>query len=59
MTFRIVIIYTIGFVSLAYGFYEFWRDTLVDQNAFLIGGTCLGAAAMVQVVRDLWSRIRR
>ena len=44
---------------MAYGFYEFWRDGTVDQNAFMIGATCVAAAAALQVVSDLWRRMRR
>ena len=56
---RAVLLYCIGFGGLGYGFYEFWRDRSVDQNAFMIGGTCVAAAAALQVFTDLWRRLRR
>ncbi len=59
MALRIAIVYAIGVGSLAFGFYEFWRAGTVNQHAFLIGGTCIGAAAAIQVMRDLWDRMRR
>ena len=59
LTARVTLVYLIGFGSLAYGFYEFWRDDRVNQHAFLIGGTCVATAAAIQVFRDLWHRVRR
>ncbi|HZP48267.1 MAG TPA: hypothetical protein VFB07_07035 [Vicinamibacterales bacterium] len=56
---RAIVLYVIGFGALAFGFYEFWRDSTVDQNAFMIGATCVGAAAALQVVSDLWRRLKR
>jgi hypothetical protein len=56
---REIILYVIGFAALAYGFYEFWLDRSVDQNAFMIGGTCVAVAAFLQVVSDLWRRVTR
>ena len=56
---RIAIVYGIGFASLVFGFYEFWSEGTVNQHAFLIGGTAVGAAAAVQVIQDLWHRMRR
>ena len=56
---RAIVLYAIGFVALAYGFFEFWRDQTVDQNAFILGGTCLAAAAALQVFSDLWRRLTR
>ncbi len=56
---RAVLLYIIGFGALAFGFYEFWRDGSVDQNAFMIGATCVGVAAALQVVTDLWRRLRK
>ena len=56
---RAVFLYLIGFGALGYGFFEFWRDRVVDQNAFMIGGTCVAVAALLQVVSDLWCRLRR
>ncbi|HZT78518.1 MAG TPA: hypothetical protein VFA27_17850 [Vicinamibacterales bacterium] len=52
-------LYLIGFGALAYGFFEFWRDRTVDQNAFMIGATCVGVAAALQVVTDLWRRLTK
>jgi hypothetical protein len=56
---RTALLYFIGFASVSFGFYEFWRDQLVDQNAFMIGGVCLATAAGIQVLRDLWRRLKR
>jgi len=56
---RALILYAIGAGSLAYGFYEFWRAGVVDQNAFGIGAVCLGAAAGLQVLQDLWRKLTR
>jgi hypothetical protein len=56
---RAIILYVIGFGALVYGFYEFWLDRSVDQNAFMIGGTCVAVAAFLQVVSDLWRRVTR
>ena len=56
---RAVLLYVIGFVSLVYGFYEFWREGAVDQNAFVIGGACVAVAAALQVVSDLWRRLTK
>jgi hypothetical protein len=56
---RSIVLYLIGFGSLGYGFYEFYLDRTVDQNAFMIGGTCVAVAAFLQVVSDLWQRLTR
>lgn len=56
---RALILYVIGFVALGYGFFEFWRDQIVDPNAFMIGGTCVAAAAALQVFSDLWRRLTK
>jgi hypothetical protein len=56
---RAIVLYGIGFAALIYGFYEFWVDRSVDQNAFMIGGTCVAVAAFLQVVTDLWRRATR
>ena len=56
---RALILYLIGFGGLAFGFYEFWRDRIVDQNAFMIGGTCVAAAAALQVFTDVWRRLTK
>jgi len=56
---RAILLYVIGFGALVFGFYEFWRDRTVDQNAFMIGGTCVAVAAALQVFSDLWRRFRR
>ncbi len=56
---RAILLYVIGFASLVYGFYEFWRDRTVDQNAFMIGGTCVAVAAALQVFTDVWQRLTK
>ena len=56
---RAILLYLVGFGALGYGFFEFWRDRVVDQNAFMIGGTCIAVAAFLQVVADLWRRLTR
>jgi hypothetical protein len=56
---RIALVYLMGIAALAYGFYQFWRDGTANAHAMMIGGTCLGTAALVQVVQDLWERLRR
>jgi hypothetical protein len=56
---RAIVLYVIGFVALGYGFYEFWQEHIVDQNAFMIGGTCVAVAAALQVFTDLWRRLSR
>jgi hypothetical protein len=56
---RAIVLYLIGFISLVYGFHEFWQDRTVDQNAFMIGGTCVAVAAALQVFTDLWRRLSR
>ena len=56
---RAILLYTIGFGALGYGFFEFWRDHAVDQNAFMIGGTCVAVAAALQVAIDLWRRLTK
>ena len=56
---RAIFLYLIGFGALGYGFFEFWRDHVADQNAFVIGGTCVAVAAFIQVVADLWQRATR
>ena len=56
---RAIVLYVIGFGALAFGFFEFWRDRSVDQNAFVIGGTCVAVAAALQVATDLWRRLTR
>lgn len=53
------LLYVIGIAATGYGFYEFWRDATVNQEAFMVGGICLAAGAAVQVLRDLWRRMRR
>jgi hypothetical protein len=52
-------LYVIGAGLTAYGFYAFWRDATVNQNAFVLGAVCLVAAAGLQILRDLWRRLRR
>ena len=56
---RIWLLYAIGGAAVAFGFFEFWRDRVADQNAFLIGGICIAAAAALQVIGDIWRRLRR
>ncbi len=56
---RAALLYLIGVGTTAYGFYQFWRDGTLNQQMFMIGGTCVGAAALLQVVQDLWRRLRR
>lgn len=56
---RAAILYAIGVGTMGFGFYEFWRDGTVNQQLFVIGGTCLGAAAALQIVQDLWRRFGR
>ena len=56
---RTALLYVIGSGSLAYGFYEFWRDQTVDQNAFVIGSTCVAVAAALQVFTDVWRKLMR
>ena len=56
---RTAFLYLIGVGAVGFGFYEFWRDHVVDQNAFMLGGLCLATAAGVQVAQDLWRRLRR
>jgi hypothetical protein len=48
-----------GIVATVYGFYQFWRDGTANAHALTIGGICLGTAALIQVVQDLWQRLRR
>jgi hypothetical protein len=56
---RPVILYVIGAALTVYGFYVFWRDSTVNQNAFVFGAICLASAAGLQIIRDLWRRLRR
>ena len=56
---RAILLYVIGFGALAFGFFEFWRDRMVDPNAFMIGGTCVAVAAALQVATDLWRRLTK
>jgi hypothetical protein len=56
---RLVLVYVIGVVALAVGFYEFWQRGVINMNAFLIGSTCLVSAAAIQVARSLWLQFRR
>ena len=56
---RAVLLYAIGSGSLVYGFYEFWRDRTADQNAFVIGSTCVAVAAALQVFSDVWRKLTR
>jgi hypothetical protein len=55
---RALILYLAGLGSITYGFYEFWRTNTVDPNAFMVGGTCLGVAAALQVFADIVRRIK-
>lgn len=56
---RIALVYAIGFGAVAFGFYRFWHDGTVDQQPFVIGGVCIFTAALIQVIRDIWHRLRR
>jgi hypothetical protein len=56
---RVTVLYGIGAAALGYGFWEFWRGDTLDQNAFIIGGVCLTAAAALQVLGDIWRRLRK
>jgi hypothetical protein len=56
---RIATLYAIGAAAVAFGFYAFWRNGIVSQNAFAIGGICIVSAAALQIVHDLWRRLRR
>ena len=56
---RTAVLYVIGVSAVTFGFYEFWRQQLVDQNAFVIGGLCLATAAGLQVIADLWRKLKR
>lgn len=56
---RAVILYVIGFGATGFGFYQFWRDGTLNQQMFVVGGTCIAAAAALQIVRDLWRWIGR
>lgn len=53
------LLYIIGVAAIGFGFYQFWRDAVVNQEAFLVGGVCLASGAGLQVLRDLWRRLRR
>ena len=56
---RIWILYAAGVGAIGFGFVEFWRENIADQNAFLIGGMCIAAAAALQVLGDIWRKLRR
>jgi hypothetical protein len=56
---RVWFLYAIGSAAVGFAFFEFWRDRIADQNAFLIGGLCIAAAAGMQVLGDIWRRLRR
>ncbi len=56
---RAAVLYIIGVGAVSFGFYEFWRDQRVDQNAFMLGGLCLATAAGIQILSDLWRRLKR
>jgi len=56
---RTRILYVVGFCAVAYGFYEFWHDDIVDQNALLVGSVCIAAAAGLGIIADVWRRLRR
>ena len=56
---RTALLYLIGVFAVTFGFYEFWHEQLVDQNAFIIGGLCLATAAGLQVIADLWRKLKR
>jgi hypothetical protein len=54
-----VVLYAIGAGSVGLGFYEVWRDGTIDHQAFVVGGMCIVTAAGLQIVRDVWRRLRR
>lgn len=56
---RAALLYLVGAGTTGYGFYQFWHDGTLNQQMFMIGGTCIGAAALLQVAQDLWKRLRR
>jgi len=56
---RPAILYVLGVALTGYGFYAFWRDGTVNQNALIFGAICLAAAAGLQILADLWRRLRR
>ncbi len=56
---RATTLYLLGVGITAFGFYQFWRDRTLDPQLFIIGGGCIAAAAAVQVIADLWRRMRR
>ena len=55
---RIALVYAIGFGAVAFGFYQFWRDGTVSQHPFVIGGICILTAAAIDVILDIWHRVR-
>jgi hypothetical protein len=56
---RVWLLYVIGGAAVAYGFVEFWLDDVADQNAFVFGGVCIAIAAGVQVLDEIWRKLRR
>jgi hypothetical protein len=53
------ILYTLGVGAFCYGWYVYWKTSLVDPDPFVIAGIFVVTAAGLQVVRDLWGRLRR
>jgi hypothetical protein len=54
-----VILYLIGIAAFVDGAFFYWRDSVVVSDAFMVGTTCIVSAAGLQVVRDLWRRLRK
>jgi hypothetical protein len=53
------ILYLLGTAAFAYGWYSYWKTSLVDPDPFVLAGMFVVTAAGVQIVRDLWARLRR
>ena len=53
------ILYLLGVAAFAYGWYVYWKTSLVDPDPFVLAGVFVVTAAGVQIVRDLWARLRR
>ena len=53
------ILYLAGVAAFVYGWYVYWQTGIVEPDPFVIAGLCVVSAAGVQVVRDLWRRLRR
>ncbi len=53
------ILYVLGVAAFGYGWYFYWKTSLVDPDPFVLAGVFVVTAAGVQVVRDLMGRLRR